>query len=54
LAQNVVYKGVRVPSGKDDVVRLTQQYITDGQPAVIQRLAEAGVRLAEIIKKTVK
>ncbi|MCX6590092.1 MAG: hypothetical protein NTZ56_01080 [Acidobacteria bacterium] len=54
LAQTVVYKGVRVPSGKDDVVQLTQQYITDGQPVVIKRLAEAGVRLAEIIKKNVK
>lgn len=54
LAQNVVYKSVRVPSSKDDVVQLTQQYITGGQPVVIQRIAEAGVRVAEIIKKNVK
>lgn len=54
IAQNVVYKGVRIPAGKEDVVQLNQQYITDGQPIVIQRIAEAGVRLAELIKQTVK
>ena len=54
VAQNVVYKGVRVPANKDDVVELNQQYITNAQPFVLQRLAEASVRLAEIIQKTVK
>jgi hypothetical protein len=54
LAVTQVYQGVPLPAGPEQEVSLPANYMQAKQPVVLKRLAEGGVRLAELIRANLK
>lgn len=54
LAVAQVYRNVPLPASAESPVALPANYMKDMQPFVLKRLAEGGVRLAELIRTNLK